>query len=104
MSRSLDPLKETTQELHRIYFMISRPEQWYAIMKECRQTFGKNWRCQSKVLRKLAQPKRFGYYPVHPAIKAVWFEIPNLAVATWIALKLGIEVRRDISHKPAINN
>ena len=104
MSRSLDPLKETTQELHRFYFMIRSADQWYAIMKECRQHFGKNWHCQSKVLRKLKDVKRFGYYPMTPPARPIWFDIPNAAIATWIAVKLGVEVRSDLKHKPSIIN
>lgn len=104
MSRSLDPLKTTTQELHRFYFMLTLPEQWYAIMKECRQLFGKNWRCQSKVLRKLKEVKRFGYYPMTSPARPIWFDIPNPSMATWIAVKLGVEVRTDLKHKPSINN
>jgi|688.fasta_scaffold25036_3 hypothetical protein len=103
MSKSLDPLKKTAQELHRFYFMISTPEQWYGIMKDCRREFGRNWACQSKVLRKLKTPK-WGYYRTSKVPFPVWFDIPNQAFATWIAVKFSIEVRSDVNAKPTINN
>ena len=39
MSKSLDPLRTTTPDLHRFWFVISTEQQWYAIMRECRAWF-----------------------------------------------------------------
>ena len=103
MSMSLDPLKLTAQELHKFWFTVSTPKQWYSIMEACRREFGRNWSCQGKVLRKLT-PGKFGYYKTTRTPVSVWFAIPDPAFATFIAVKLGIEVRSDSKAGPTINN
>ena len=90
MSKSLDPLKTTTPELHRFYINLETVPQWYAVMRECRQNFGTNWRTQSKVKRKLSRDcARTGQR------MWVWFEVPDLRFASWIALKLAMAVSQD---------
>ena len=89
MSKSLDPLKVTAQDLHRFWFTISTEKQWYAIMKECREWFGKNWRAQNKVRRKFSS----WHSTRHPI--EIWFEVPDLRFATWISVKHGIQVQSD---------
>jgi uncharacterized protein (DUF924 family) len=91
MSKSLDPLKETAQDLHRFWFALSDEKQWYAIMKECRAWFGKNWKCQPKVRRKLES-----YNHRHTRkTQLIWFEVPDTKFATWISVKHGIQVQSD---------
>lgn len=90
MSKSLDPLKETAQDLHRFWFSLNNEKQWYAIMAECREWFGKNWRAQAKVRRKLESMSR-----VRPRSQLIWFEVPDSKFATWISVKHGIQVHSD---------
>ena len=65
--------------MHRITFDISNTSTWYAIMKEARALYGTNWRSQSHVKRKL---ERWG-----ASVVPVWFEVPDPAFATWVAVK-----------------
>lgn len=84
MSQSLDSLKTVTPlTMHRITFTIDNISQWYSIMKEARSQFGKNWRGQPKIKRKLAAWRVTG--PVR-----VWFDVPDPTFATWCAVKLGV--------------
>ena len=78
--------------MHRIMFRLTGTQQWYSIMREARQTFGKDWRCQARVKRKLERV-RYDHRPV-----PVWFEVPDLSFATWCAVKLAVEVVVD-THK-----
>lgn len=77
--KSLDSLRTTPLVMHRITFEIASTGTWYAIMKEARALYGTNWRSQSHVKRKL---ERWGTKMV-----PVWFEVPDPAFATWIAVK-----------------
>ncbi len=86
MPQSLDSLKVVTHStMHRITFKIGKTETWYKIMAEARAQFGKNWRAQPKVKRKLESWRPQGSPPVR-----VWFEVPDPAFATWVAVKLGV--------------
>ena len=86
MPQSLSSLKMVTPlGMHRITFEIDRVETWYKIMAEARSQFGKNWRGQPKVKRKLESWRPAGSSPVR-----VWFEVPDPAFATWVAVKLGV--------------
>lgn len=64
-------------------------------MRECRSWFGKNWRTQGRVKRKLA----------HSSVRnlreplAVWFEVPDLRFATWISVKMSLQVSGEDKHK-----
>jgi hypothetical protein len=51
-------------------------------MREARAMFGKNWRCQSHVRRKLDWGSRTAI--------PVWFEVPDPQFATWVSLKLTV--------------
>lgn len=73
----------------RLYFIISRTDQWYQIMRECRTWFGTNWRCQPRVKRYLAGSGT----KVIAKTRPVWFEVPDARFATWIAVKMALEVR-----------
>ena len=88
MPQSLDSLKMVTPlGMHRITFEIGRVETWYKIMAEARAQFGKNWRGQPKVKRKLESWRPAGSSPIK-----VWFEVPDPPFATWCAVKLGVVV------------
>jgi hypothetical protein len=84
-SMPLDSLKETTLVMHRIYFNLASLNEWYSIMKEARVMFGRNWRAQSHVRRKLNRIN-----PWNPAAQSVWFEVPDPQFGTWCALKLAV--------------
>ena len=87
MSTSLDPLKTTTPDLHRFFVYVESSKQWYTVMAEARKWFGKNWKCQSKVRRKLTNRPFITNTPM-----PVWFEVPDPSWSTWIATKLGVRV------------
>jgi len=83
MSQSLDSLKLVTPlGMHRITFEVGTVETWYKIMSEARAQFGKNWRGQPKVKRKLESWRPAGSAPIK-----VWFEVPDQTFATWVAVK-----------------
>ena len=96
MSKQLDPLKTTTPELHRFWFYVRTTEQWYAVIRECREWFGKDWRGMSKVRRKLTD--RPGTIARSSAIP-VWFEVPDPRFATWVSVKLSLQVESDAKHQ-----
>jgi hypothetical protein len=91
MSKSIDPLKTTTPELHRFWFMLSTEKQWYDIMRECREWFGTNWRGMSKVRKKLTH--RYGTR--HEMALPIWFEVPDPRFATWVSVKMSLQVQSD---------
>ena len=95
MSTQFDPLKTTAPELHRFWFIISTPEQWYGIMRECRLWFGKNWRGMAKVRRKLNPQHRYAKMHQVP----VWFEVPDPRFATWISVKYSLQVQSDAKYQ-----
>lgn len=70
--------------MHRIWFHLHSAEEWYKIMKEANKMFGTNWRTQSKVKRKLEHNIMWG--PRSNTVP-VWFEVPDQAFATWVAIK-----------------
>jgi hypothetical protein len=81
---SLDSLRETPLIMHRIWFRLHTVEEWYAVMKEARVMFGKNWRTQSRVKRRLETNSMWG---VSVNTVPVWFEVPDSTFATWVAVK-----------------
>lgn len=85
--QSLDSLKVTPLDMHRITFEITDEKTWYKIMNEARAQFGKNWRGQPRVKRKLS-----AWRPRNAEIVKVWFEVPDPTFATWCAVKLGVTV------------
>jgi hypothetical protein len=95
MSKQLDPLGKTAPELHRFWFMISTERQWYDVMQECRAWFGRDWRGMSKVRRKLHAK----YSPTGKTVP-VWFEVPDPRFATWIAVKMSLQVQSDAKYQP----
>lgn len=69
--------------MHRIYIEVSTVDTWYAIMKEARTWFGKDWRTQPRIKRKL-----LGFDTTTPV--TVWFEVPDPRFGTWVAVKLAV--------------
>lgn len=96
MSKQLDPLGTTAPELHRFWFVISTEQQWYSIMRECRVWFGRRWQGMAKVRRKLGvrHTPRLRSIPV-----PVWFDVPDPRFATWIAVKMSLQVQSDAKHR-----
>ncbi len=86
MSKKLDPFKTTTSDLHRITFRLSTIESWYAIMREARALYGRNWRTQPRVKRKLMRT-----WAMNQHGEQVWFEVPDPQFGTWCALKLAVQ-------------
>jgi hypothetical protein len=86
MPGSLDSLKTTPLVMHRITFELENTRQWYAVMREARTLYDKNWRSQSHVKRRLDRQK----YTQRP--EAVWFDVPDEKFATWCAVKLAVRV------------
>ena len=87
MSAPLDSFDRTTGTLHRIYFCVDNLPDWYAIMAEARRQFGRNWRCQPKVKRRLERL----VWAVGDNSLWVWFEVPDLTFVTWASVKLGVK-------------
>jgi hypothetical protein len=94
MSKQLDPLGKTAPELHRFWFMLSTEQQWYDIMRECRAWFAKDWRGMSKVRRKLGSK-----YSPRTQVVPVWFEVPDPRFATWVAVKMSLQVQSDAKYQ-----
>lgn len=88
ISKSIDSLETTPSVMHRIVFELVDTAQWYAIMREARTLYGKNWRSQSHVKRKLDRNSW------NKASIPVWFEVPDLNFATWVAVKHSVIVNR----------
>ena len=84
MLPSLDSLKTTALPMHKLYFELSSVETWYAIMREARAQFGKNWRSQAHVKRRL---EHASLWRLPGAAERVWFEVPDPAFGTWVAIK-----------------
>lgn len=81
--------------LNRIYVSLTTQEQWYAVMRECRSWFGKNWKSQGRVKRKLSEAGRLRHY----SSVTVWFDVPDLRFATWISVKYSLQVAGEDKHK-----
>jgi hypothetical protein len=81
---SLDSLSETPLVMHRIWFRLHNVKEWYAVMKEARAMFGKNWRTQNRVKRRLEHNTMWGI-AINPV--PVWFDVPDQTFATWVAVK-----------------
>ena len=102
MSISLEPLKITALPLHRFWFKIHTAEQWYAVMHECHQLYGKNWRTKRNVLKHFKKTKNFPQN-IQQWVRRhmphnIWFEVPDSNFATWIAVKYSIEVASEVKH------
>jgi hypothetical protein len=85
ISESLDSLKVTPLSMHRITFALKDTEQWYAVMREARNLYGKNWRAQPHVKRRLDRNRWM------KKDERVWFDVPDPSFASWCAVKLAVE-------------
>jgi len=85
MLRSLDSLKITTLPMHKLYFELSSLDSWYAIMRDARAQFGKNWQGQPHVRRRLERERALGSNQSYTL--CVWFKVPDPRFGTWIAIK-----------------
>jgi hypothetical protein len=54
--------------------------------------FGKNWRCQSHVKRRLTRTWAMS------GTERVWFEVPDPQFGTWCALKLAV-IQTSVANK-----
>ena len=84
MLPSLDSLKITSLPMHKLYFELSSVDTWYTIMREARAQFGKNWRSQAHVKRRL---ENANLWRLSGCSERVWFEVPDPKFGTWIAIK-----------------
>ena len=85
MLESLNSLRTTPLVMHRITFRLTTKEQWYGIMREARQAYGRSWTGQPKVKRRLER-SRWNRDAV-----TVWFDVPDPAFASWCVVKLAVE-------------
>ena len=84
---SLDSLRETPLAMHRITFMLDDTKKWYDVMREARALYGKNWRGQPHVKRKLERNRWM------KQVIPVWFDVPDPSFASWCAVKLAVEAK-----------
>ena len=69
--------------MHRVYMEIDDVRVWYKIIREAIALYGKNWRGQQGVKRRLTSSAvRVPY--------VIWFEVPDAKFATWIVLKYAV--------------
>lgn len=89
MFESLDSLEVTPLVMHRIQVELHDVQAWYAIIRELNQTFGPNkWKGQQHVKRRLD-----GLIWSPGKSIWVWFDVPDVTIATWLAVKLAVTVR-----------
>ena len=74
----------------RIYFKVCTTKDWYNIMREARTLYGKAWKSQPHVKRKLERVHWQGKQPL-----SVWFDVPEERFATWVSVKHGISATVD---------
>jgi len=85
---------EQHKPLQKFWFSVANEQQWYDIIRECRTWFGKNWKGQAKVRRKL----KGNAHRLNRSLP-VWFEIPDARFATWISVKHSIQVHSDTKYQ-----
>lgn len=78
---------------HRIWIEISDTTMWYSVMREFQRVFGKDWKSESKIRKKLVRLEiaRCFNPPLLDHV-TVWFDVPDIQIATWIAIKKGLNV------------
>ena len=67
--------------MYKIWFEVHSRAQWYEIIREAKTWFGKDWRGQRGVRKKLDM---FNFH-IRPV--KIWFMVPDPAFKTWIDLK-----------------
>lgn len=76
--------------LHRVYFEVGTTNTWYAIMREARALYGKNWKCQGHVKKKLERYAWHNSTGVASLYERVWFDVPDPRFSTWVSMKLAV--------------
>lgn len=72
--------------MHRIYMEIGSTEIWYQVIREAKALYGRNWRGQSGVRRRLSRNLWFKIQ------ERVWFDVPDEKFGTWAAIKCGVTI------------
>ena len=86
---SLDSLRATPLVMHRIQVELHDVKTWYAVIRELNQVYGSgNWQGQSHVKRRL---ENIIWSPGQTV--RVWFDVPDPAIASWLAVKLAVQVK-----------
>ena len=86
---SLDSLRATPLVMHRIQVELHDVQTWYAVIRELNQVYGSgNWKGQSHVKRRL---ESLIWIPEQTVW--IWFDVPDPKFATWLAVKLAVQVR-----------
>jgi len=88
MSESLNSLETTPSPMHRVYMEISSVELWYKIIREANSLYGRNWRGQSGVKRRLSH----NIWLDSKKQERVWFDVPDEKFSTWVAIKCGVTI------------
>jgi hypothetical protein len=89
MFESLDSLRATPLVMHRIQVELHDVKTWYAVIRELNQVYGTgNWKGQSHVKRSL---ENIIWNPDQTV--RVWFDVPDPAIASWLAVKLAVQVK-----------
>ena len=89
MSASLSLLESTPLVMHRIQVELRDIKVWYAVIRELNQIVGaNNWKGQHHVKRRLENLIWDNDKSVW-----VWFDVPDVKIATWLAVKLAVTVR-----------
>ena len=88
MSESLNSLKTTPSPMHRVYMEIGSIAVWYKIIREANALYGRNWRGQSGVKRRLSH----NIWLHDKKQERVWFDVPDEKFSTWVAIKCGVTV------------
>jgi len=74
--------------MHRIWIDVNDIETWYKIIQEANQYFGhRNWKGQPRVKSKFRSYLQTSPYNI-------WFSVPDLKFASWIAIKLSVVVTK----------
>jgi len=75
--------------MHRIQVELRDIATWYAVIRELNQVYGaNNWRGQSHVRRRLE-----GLIWDDLKTLWVWFDVPDVSITSWLAVKLAVTVR-----------
>jgi hypothetical protein len=88
MSESLNSLETTPSPMHRVYMEVGTIAVWYKIIREANALYGRNWRGQSGVKRRLSH----NIWLHDKKQERVWFDVPDEKFSTWVAIKCGVTI------------
>jgi hypothetical protein len=88
MSESLTSLETTPSPMHRVYMEVGSIAVWYKIIHEANTLYGRNWRGQSGVKRRLSH----NIWLHDKKQERVWFDVPDEKFSTWVAIKCGVTI------------